>query len=96
MAEKQCKSFASVQNLPSSSSSNGIGSNSKEEGLRSGLVVTIQLEFNRRASKIGLGIHQTSQKLAKLLRRQIGEERDAVHRDGVQRLVLDKHRGSRL
>ncbi|KAG5565294.1 hypothetical protein RHGRI_001251 [Rhododendron griersonianum] len=68
MAEKQRKSFASVQNLLSSSSSNGIGSHSKEEGPRSRLVVTIQSEFNRRASKIGLGIHQTSQKLAKLLR----------------------------
>ncbi|XP_058184176.1 syntaxin-32 [Rhododendron vialii] len=64
VAEKQRKSFASVQNPPSSSSSNGIGSNSKEEGPRS--AVAVQSEFNRRASKIGLGIHQTSQKLAKL------------------------------
>ncbi|KAI8570961.1 hypothetical protein RHMOL_Rhmol01G0080100 [Rhododendron molle] len=64
VVEKQRKSFASVQNPPSSSSSNGIGSNSKEEGPRS--AVAVQSEFNRRASKIGLGIHQTSQKLAKL------------------------------
>ncbi|KAK9147327.1 hypothetical protein Scep_006084 [Stephania cephalantha] len=34
------------------------------EGPRSG--VSIQSEFNKRASKIGYGIHQTSQKLAKL------------------------------
>ncbi|KAI6680103.1 hypothetical protein NL676_033984 [Syzygium grande] len=47
-------------NGPSSSS----GSSSKAEEQR--LKVALQSEFNRRASKIGLGIHQTSQKLAKL------------------------------
>ncbi|KAI6680107.1 hypothetical protein NL676_033988 [Syzygium grande] len=45
-------------NGPSSSSS------SKAEEQRSG--AALQSEFNRRASKIGFGIHQTSQKLAKL------------------------------
>ncbi|KAI3850417.1 hypothetical protein MKX03_031969 [Papaver bracteatum] len=44
-------------NVPSSS-------NSKPEGPRSG--ISMQSEFNKRASKIGYGIHQTSQKLAKL------------------------------
>ncbi|KAI8557306.1 hypothetical protein RHMOL_Rhmol04G0000400 [Rhododendron molle] len=55
MAEKQRKSVASVQNPSSSNSSNGIGSNSKEEGPRS--AVAVQSEFNRRTSKIELGIH---------------------------------------
>ncbi|KAG5562542.1 hypothetical protein RHGRI_005318 [Rhododendron griersonianum] len=55
MAEKQHKSFASVQSPSSSNNSNGIGSNSKEEGPRS--AVAVQSEFNQRASKIGLGIH---------------------------------------
>ncbi|KAL3746669.1 hypothetical protein ACJRO7_015598 [Eucalyptus globulus] len=43
---------------------NGPSSSSKTEEQRSG--VALQSEFNRRASKIGFGIHQTSQKLAKL------------------------------
>ncbi|KAI8563064.1 hypothetical protein RHMOL_Rhmol03G0084400 [Rhododendron molle] len=55
MAKKQRKSFVLVQNLSSSNSSNGIDSNSKEEGPRS--AVAVQSELNRRASKIGLGIH---------------------------------------
>ncbi|KAG5535434.1 hypothetical protein RHGRI_023259 [Rhododendron griersonianum] len=55
MAEKQHKSFASVQNPSSSNNSNGIGSNSKEEGPRS--AVAVKSEFNQRASKIGLEIH---------------------------------------
>ncbi|KAJ4955561.1 hypothetical protein NE237_012344 [Protea cynaroides] len=46
------------------STSNGHSSSSKPEGLRS--AASIQSEFNKRASKIGYGIHQTSQKLAKL------------------------------
>ncbi|KAJ4951694.1 hypothetical protein NE237_028526 [Protea cynaroides] len=47
-----------------SSASNGQSSSSKPEVLRS--AASIQSEFNKRASKIGYGIHQTSQKLAKL------------------------------
>ncbi|GMH04623.1 hypothetical protein Nepgr_006463 [Nepenthes gracilis] len=47
----------SVANAPSSSSSHLDGSRS---------AVSIQSEFNKRAAKIGYGIHQTSQKLSKL------------------------------
>ncbi|XP_043698324.1 syntaxin-32-like isoform X2 [Telopea speciosissima] len=47
-----------------SSASNGQSSSSKSEVLRS--VASIQSEFKKRASKIGYGIHQTSQKLSKL------------------------------
>ncbi|KAL8504142.1 hypothetical protein ACS0TY_022758 [Phlomoides rotata] len=57
VAERVKKSFSS-QNGPSSSGSKS------EEPPRS--AVAMQSEFNRRASKIGFGIHQTSQKLAKL------------------------------
>ncbi|KAL5729384.1 Syntaxin-32 [Ranunculus cassubicifolius] len=49
---------SSPQNVPSTSSS------SRLDAPRS--AVAIQSEFNKRASKIGFGIHQTSQKLAKL------------------------------
>ncbi|KAA8521752.1 hypothetical protein F0562_012425 [Nyssa sinensis] len=56
VAERLKKSFSSAQNGPSNSSKS-------EEHLPT---VSMQSEFNRRASKIGLGIHQTSQKLAKL------------------------------
>lgn len=61
VAERLKKSISS-----SSSSSNAVpsGSGTKQEEQRS--VVAIQSEFNKRASKIGYGIHQTSQKLAKL------------------------------
>ncbi|XP_078177803.1 syntaxin of plants 32 isoform X2 [Carex rostrata] len=45
-------------------SSSGSGSGSILEGTKA--VASIQSEFNRRASKIGLGIHQTSEKLARL------------------------------
>uniref|UniRef100_A0A5B7B8E0 Putative syntaxin-32-like n=1 Tax=Davidia involucrata TaxID=16924 RepID=A0A5B7B8E0_DAVIN len=58
VAEKLKKSFSSAQNGPSSSS--------KSEEQRS--AVSIQSEFNRRASKIGLAIHQTSHRLANLAR----------------------------
>ncbi|XP_020102158.1 syntaxin-32-like [Ananas comosus] len=44
--------------------SGGGGAGSKLDGSKS--AASIQSEFNRRASKIGLGIHQTSQKLARL------------------------------
>ncbi|XP_075485397.1 syntaxin-32-like [Primulina tabacum] len=56
IAERVKKSLASP-NGPSSSGS-------KAEEQRSS--VATQSEFNRRASKIGFGIHQTSQKLSKL------------------------------
>ncbi|KAG1330085.1 syntaxin-32 [Cocos nucifera] len=58
VAERLKKSFSSVPNAPSSSAG------SRLEGQKT--AVSIQSEFNKRASKIGLGIHQTSQKLAKL------------------------------
>ncbi|KAI3468273.1 hypothetical protein Pfo_024936 [Paulownia fortunei] len=55
---ERVKKSVSLQNGPSSSGSK------REEPLRS--AVAMQSEFNRRASKIGFGIHQTSQKLSKL------------------------------
>ncbi|KAF3326966.1 syntaxin-32-like protein [Carex littledalei] len=45
-------------------SSSASASGSRLEGTKA--VASIQSEFNRRASKIGLGIHQTSEKLARL------------------------------
>ncbi|KAK6129703.1 hypothetical protein DH2020_036569 [Rehmannia glutinosa] len=57
IAERVKKSFSS-QNGPSSSGSKS------EEPPRSAMAM--QSEFNQRASRIGFGIHQTSQKLAKL------------------------------
>ncbi|KAI7980761.1 Syntaxin-32 [Camellia lanceoleosa] len=67
VAEKLRKSFSSsAPHAPTSStSSTTIGS--KDEAPRSAL--SIQSEFSKRASKIGFGIHQTSQKLAKLAKR---------------------------
>lgn len=61
IAERLKKSFSSVQNGPISSNTNS-GSRSEEQRT----TIAMQSEFNRRASKIGFGIHQTSQKLAKL------------------------------
>ncbi|XP_065850471.1 syntaxin-32 [Euphorbia lathyris] len=61
VAERLKKSFASPNNAAASSGSNVSG---KSDSTRS--VVAIQSEFNKRASKIGFGIHQTSQKLSKL------------------------------
>lgn len=58
VAEKLKKSFSSNANANASAAS------SSNVGPRS--AVSIQSEFNKRASKIGFGIHQTSQKLAKL------------------------------
>ncbi|CAA2997881.1 syntaxin-32-like [Olea europaea subsp. europaea] len=55
IAERVKKSYSS-QNGPSSSGS-------KPQGPQT---MAMQSEFNRKASKIGLGIHQTSQKLSKL------------------------------
>ncbi|KAM7276756.1 hypothetical protein ACFE04_018622 [Oxalis oulophora] len=59
VAERLRKSLSS-NNGPSSSS----GSLSKSEEQLS--AVALQSEFNKKASKIGFGIHQTSQKLSKL------------------------------
>ncbi|GAU49511.1 hypothetical protein TSUD_306640, partial [Trifolium subterraneum] len=74
VAERLKKSLSSSSsssgpNGPSSSnspypSSSSPSSSSRSEDPRS--AVAIQSEFNRRASKIGFGIHQTSQKLSKL------------------------------
>ncbi|KAF8018893.1 hypothetical protein BT93_H3706 [Corymbia citriodora subsp. variegata] len=52
------------KSVSSGPGANGPSSSSKTEEQRSGIV--LQSEFNRRASKIGFGIHQTSQKLGKL------------------------------
>ncbi|KAJ6923331.1 syntaxin-32-like [Populus alba x Populus x berolinensis] len=60
VAERLKKSFSSASNAASSST----GSSTKPDATRS--AVAIQSEFNKRASMIGYGIHQTSQKLAKL------------------------------
>ena len=59
---ERAKKSVSLQNGPSSSRSK------REDPPRS--AVAMQSEFNRRASKIGFGIHQTSQKLAKLAKRE--------------------------
>ncbi|KAL3361358.1 hypothetical protein AABB24_014323 [Solanum stoloniferum] len=61
IAERLKKSFSSFQNGPISTSTSS-GSRSEEQRT----TIAMQSEFNRRASKIGFGIHQTSQKLAKL------------------------------
>ncbi|XP_019189934.1 PREDICTED: syntaxin-32-like isoform X2 [Ipomoea nil] len=58
IAERVKKSFSSAQNGASSSAS------SSRLDQRS--MVAMQSEFNKKASKIGFGIHQTSQKLSKL------------------------------
>lgn len=52
------------KSVQSSSSPSSSVAGSQPNGSRS--AVSIQSEFNKRASKIGYGIHQTSQKLAKL------------------------------
>lgn len=62
IAERVRKSISSQNGLSSSGSK-------REEPPRS--EVAMQSEFNRRASKIGLGIHQTSQKLTKLAKREL-------------------------
>lgn len=59
VAERLKKSFSSAPGANGPSSSR-----SKSEEQRS--AIAIQSEFNKRASKVGYGIHQTSQKLAKL------------------------------
>uniref|UniRef100_A0A2P2M4F3 Uncharacterized protein LOC105631354 isoform X3 n=1 Tax=Rhizophora mucronata TaxID=61149 RepID=A0A2P2M4F3_RHIMU len=65
VAERLKKSFSSLANDASSASTSSNSSyNAKSDATRS--AVSIQSEFNKRASKIGYGIHQTSQKLAKL------------------------------
>ncbi|XP_047339028.1 syntaxin-32-like [Impatiens glandulifera] len=57
ITERLKKSFSSPQNGPSSSGT-------KSDDQRAAL--SMQSEFNKKASKIGFGIHQTSQKLSKL------------------------------
>ncbi|XP_022929566.1 syntaxin-32-like [Cucurbita maxima] len=58
ITERLKKSFSS------STGTTGPSAGSKSEEQRS--AVALQSEFNKRASKVGLGIHQTSQKLSKL------------------------------
>lgn len=58
ITERLKKSFSS------GTGTTGPSAVSKSEEQRS--AVALQSEFNKRASKIGLGIHQTSQKLSKL------------------------------
>jgi syntaxin 5 len=65
VAERLKKSFSSASNAASSST----GSSTKPDAKRS--AVAIQSEFSKRASMIGYGIHQTSQKLAKLAKREL-------------------------
>lgn len=65
VADRLKKSLSSANNVASSSG----GSSTKADATRS--AVAIHSEFNKRASKIGLGIHQTSQKLAKLAKREL-------------------------
>ncbi|XP_022730269.1 syntaxin-32 [Durio zibethinus] len=62
VAETLKKSVSSANNAKLSNSSSSVST--KPEDRRS--AAAVQSEFNRRASKIGFGIHQTSQKLAKL------------------------------
>ncbi|KAK6273388.1 hypothetical protein POUND7_010471 [Theobroma cacao] len=65
VAETLKKSFPSSNNAALSNSSSSDGG--KTEDRRS--AVAVHSEFNKRASKIGFGIHQTSQKLANLAKR---------------------------
>ncbi|KAF5742944.1 syntaxin-32 [Tripterygium wilfordii] len=62
VADRLKKSLSSSATNAQSSSS--VGGNAKQDGTRA--AVAIQSEFNKRASKIGFGIHQTSQKLSQL------------------------------
>ncbi|KAK9073794.1 hypothetical protein SSX86_006388 [Deinandra increscens subsp. villosa] len=64
IAERLRKSLSSSNAVAGISSSGGAGGSTKAEGSRS--TIAFQSEFNKRASKIGYGIHHTSQKLAKL------------------------------
>ncbi|KAM7259622.1 hypothetical protein ACFE04_015363 [Oxalis oulophora] len=65
IAERLGKSLSSSSSgVGPNGASSSSGSMSKSEEQRS--AVAIQSEFNKRASKIGFGIHQTSQKLSKL------------------------------
>nr|GMD47683.1 syntaxin-32 [Ipomoea batatas] len=64
IAERLKKSSSSTQNGPTSAASSSSSASRSAEDRRS--MVALQSEFNKRASKVGFGIHQTSQKLAKL------------------------------
>lgn len=62
--KKSVSSGSGPNGATTSASSSSLPSSSRSDDPRS--AVAIQSEFNRRASKIGYGIHQTSQKLSKL------------------------------
>lgn len=68
IADRLKKSISPSNAVAVVNSSGAVGSgpdgSTKTEGSRS--TIAFQSEFNKRASKIGYGIHQTSQKLAKL------------------------------
>lgn len=65
VAERLKKSFSSAPDASAATTTaGGGGPGSRFEGTKA--MASMQSEFNKRASKIGLGIHQTSQKLAKL------------------------------
>lgn len=64
IAERLKKSIVPSNGPNNPSSSSTVAGGSQVNGPRS--TGSIQSEFNKRASKIGFGIHQTSQKLAKL------------------------------
>lgn len=62
--KKSVSSGSAPNGATTSAPSSSFPSSSRSDDPRS--AVAIQSEFNRRASKIGYGIHQTSQKLSKL------------------------------
>ncbi|XVF88483.1 hypothetical protein PTKIN_Ptkin19aG0054900 [Pterospermum kingtungense] len=62
VGERLKKSVSSANNAALSNSSSSVSANLDDRRT----AVAVQSEFNKRASKIGFGIHQTSQKLAKL------------------------------
>lgn len=62
--KKSVSSGSAPNGATTSAPSSSSASSSRSDDPRS--AVAIQSEFNRRASKIGYGIHQTSQKLSKL------------------------------
>ena len=64
ITERLKKSIPSSSNVSNDASSSSSFGGSGVNGPRS--AASIHSEFNKRASKIGFGIHQTSQKLAKL------------------------------
>ncbi|KAJ8421265.1 hypothetical protein Cgig2_030706 [Carnegiea gigantea] len=63
---QEFESIAERLNKSTTSSTNGPSSAAVSQPNGSKSTLSAQSEFNKRASKIGFGIHQTSQKLAKL------------------------------